>query len=266
MSSIVLYGGPGSGKTTMAASFCKLNKRVHILDMDRKVRGMHHLKPFVEKGLLTFWEPKAPLVEDGIAYRMKNIKSGLLKQPKGYLEFADELDRIGKACASEETRPPWDVLVLDSITRVNEHLKRMIMHVQGRPGIFLDDYGIILNNFEELFTFFFNLPFGHTILIAHERSDQDEITGKFETRPLIDGQSRDKVGSFVSEMYYCTVKGKGDSIEYTSLTKPDGRFYARTSLPIPMWVESDFAEIFKIVEKGEKAESPEKAQRPGRKV
>ena len=259
MSSFVLYGGPGAGKTTMAASFCKLGKRVHILDMDRKVRGMYHLQQFLDSGLLTTWEPKSALIADSMSLRAKNWKQGLTLQPKGYLEFAEELDRIGKI-----KEPEWDVLVLDSITRVNEHLRRMIMHVQGRPGIFLDDYGIILNNFEELFTYFFALPFEHTILIAHDRSDQDAVTGKFETRPLIDGQARDKVGSFVSEMYYLQPKGKADDMAYMALTKPDGRFYARTSMPIEMWVEADFEVIYAMVDQAKKGKTNGGKEEPKR--
>lgn len=57
MSSIFIYGSPGSGKTTLACSMIKLGLKVHILDMDKKVKSMENLRPYVEKNQVTYWEP-----------------------------------------------------------------------------------------------------------------------------------------------------------------------------------------------------------------
>jgi len=57
VSSIFIYGSPGSGKTTLACSMIKLGLKVHILDMDKKVKSMENLRPYVEKNQVTYWEP-----------------------------------------------------------------------------------------------------------------------------------------------------------------------------------------------------------------
>ena len=245
MSSIFIYGRPGSGKTTLAASMTKLNLHVHFLDMDRKIPLMKNLQQQLEQEQLTYWQPQSPLVEESL----REIAQSALKyyprrQPKGYLELVDQLEHL-------KQHPQGDVLVLDSISRVNEHLKRLLKFFQRKPKLDFDGWDAILNNYEELFSEFYRLqpePYKHCIIIAHAKDDTIEELKTSELKPLLDGQFRDKVGGYVEELYFATVEATNphQPAKYWVVTKPVGKItQARSSRPLPTRAPADFSLLFK---------------------
>jgi hypothetical protein len=244
MSSIVLYSPPGGGKTTMACTMAKLGYRVHLIDVDNKARKMQNIKPLVDSGKIIVYPIEEKLVEDSLKARVLKPDMKPLKQPQGYLHIIDLITKF-------ETDPPEgsmenDVVALDSMSRVEEHMKRLICHIQNKNKFEFAEWGILKSNYEELFSAFYALPFAHQIMIYHSQVEEDQITGSKQFKPLLDGQTKDKVGKDVEEMYFLSMGGTKDQPVYQVTTKPVGRVQqARTSRELKTIEPADFSIIFK---------------------
>lgn len=246
MSLILLYGKPGSGKTTMACTMTKLGYKVLLLDADVKAHSMEHLKPLIQAGKVIVHPLKSRLSVGKLKTRVLTPGLALKKQPKGYLEFVELIDQWEEAMDAGE-KPPADVLTIDSITAINEHMNRLMMHLGGRDKMTFDEHGAALSNWEELFSALQKIEhwFTHIIVIAHETSERDELTGKIDTLPLIVGSFRYKIAQKVVEAYHLRVKEKkGEKPTYMSLTHAGERYTARTSRNLEVEVQSDFGVIY----------------------
>lgn len=259
MSSILIYGRPGSGKTTMAASMTELGYKVHFIDVDGKIKNMQNLKQRIEDGSITSIEIESPVDPQSLKSRATaGLKAYPAKLPKGYHEIVSIIDEYSDSDALPE-QPT--VLVLDSLTRVNEHMKSLLKHYcHGKLDF--SGWDAVLGNYEALFDAFYKLQpnyFKHCIIIAHAKDDKDEVLQVIESRPLIDGQFRDKAGAYVEEMFFTfvDVPTKSSEPKFLCYTKPTGRIlHARSSRDLPVVVESDFSVIFE----GEKVNGMEKSK------
>ena len=246
MSSIVFYGRPGTGKSTLAASFTKLGYHVHFIDVDRKVKSMRNLQPLLENGSVSYEEIDAPLVEGKLRGRVIQLPKAPVIMPKGYVRIAELMDRHAENPLPNAHKT---VLVLDSMTAVNGHLKRLIKNLSKKSKLSFDEWDAILVNYEELFGCFFALQpsiYAHCVVIAHAKDEKDEVLGDIEAKPLLDGQMRDKLGSLVEEMYWTYVDAtKSGPAKFRVLTKPVGRVsQARSSFAVNTVMDADMSIIF----------------------
>jgi len=259
MSFIFKYGRPGSGKSTMAATMVKLGYKVIFLDIDNKINKMVNLKKLLNGENSEVWTLTSGLVEGTMRDRVMTPKS-IKKQPRGYLEICDILDGLEEMRTSGK-EPPGDVLVIDSISSMLEHLDRLMKYISGKDHFEFGEWAMWKNYIEEFFYKMINLLtaynpetkqniedkpwFKHVIIIAHEMIERDEITGKIEILPMIDGSVRHKVGKYFEEVYHTQVKVPAQGpATYEILTKATDRYEARTSRDLPTYAPADYSIIF----------------------
>lgn len=251
----LLVGIPGSGKTTAA---CTAKPPVYLIDVDGKAHEMENLKPMIERGDLVIYHMKSRLIEDSLAYRALHPDKPIKKQPGGYIEVIEILSRITDG---DEEFSQFNTFVLDSLTRLCEHLKRLLIYHRGQ-GVFgkvniskgsskeVDTnwpaWGSYLSNLEELFDVATKyIPDGKNfICTAHEKQivEKDPLTEVEVLKgiwPLIDGQMREKIAGYFNEVYWMYRKDiKGKSPEFLFRTSGN-KYCARTSKDLGEFVPAN---------------------------
>ncbi len=241
----LLIGPPGAGKTTAS---CTGKPPVFLIDVDGKAHEQENLKPLVEKGDLIIYHMKSRLVDDSLAFRALNPNKPIKIQPSGYVEVIEILSRITD---DDSEFDQYNTIILDSLTRLSEHLKRLLIYHRGQ-GVFgkvnlskgttkevdsnWPSWGSYLSNLEELFDVATKyMPEGKDfVCTAHEKQlvEKDPLTEVEVLKgiwPLIDGQMREKLAGYFSEVYFLHRKDiKGKQPEF--MFRTSGRKYcARTS-------------------------------------
>lgn len=248
MSYIFMYGKPGTGKTTAAASMTKLGYKVLFLDVDQKVQSMVNLKPLLDTGQIMVQTINAKLAQVSLKERILTPQIALAKRPLGYLEFCDIITSFEKML-DQGTPHECQVLVIDSLTSLLEHLHRLISFLQKKDKFTYDEWGLLLTNLEEFFYTMMRLQklFKHVIIIAHEQTEIDEESGRITAiLPAIQGSMRNKVGKYFEEVYYTAcVASKTGPPKYLVTTKPIDKCIARTSRALDTVEDADFATLFK---------------------
>jgi hypothetical protein len=241
--SALLVGPPGSGKTT--ASLTAPGKKL-VLDMDNKLHKMANVADKIKSGEVVQWKPEGRLFSGKLASFVASATNSQAKfaqqRATGYMELAEVIDQLEKDCIFNQTR--FDVVVLDSFTSVEEHLKRLLMSANGVATISQPLWGTVLTNYENLLNSLLNLPCS-VIVIAHQKPNKDELTGVITYTPLISGQMKDKIGKDFEEVYYLEKTVRNNLAVYEMLTVGDSTKPCRTSRVLDAKIKPDFSEIFK---------------------
>ena len=247
MYSCLLIGPPGSGKST-AASTAK--PPVLFLDIDNKLHKMVNMQEKLKSGAVIQWpisERISTMTLTRLATEATSPQAKVTHQrPKGYIQLADMVDKLVQSgCVVEHNGAKIKVntVVLDSYTRVEEHLKRLLYAANGVVTISQPLWGTVLTNFETLNDTLLSLD-ANVIFIAHQKADKDDLTGVISYLPLISGQMRDKIGKDFEEVYYLEKKITGGNVKYQMLTVGSSMKDCRTSRNIPAVVEPDFSKIY----------------------
>lgn len=265
----LLISPPGWGKTTAA---CSGKKPIFEIDIDGKARQMENLKSMIKNGELVVYDMKNPLLSGRLSDRAKDPNKPIKEMPKGYIEIVDLLNDIIDGTIDwgiyNLTQPPQTV-VLDSLTRLCEHMTRLLIYHrgQGKFGKIKEQtakdidmnwpsWGSYKSNLEELFDAVTKFMPEDTdfICTAHQKemtetqfagtpAESTVVTGY---KPLVDGQMRDKLAGYFNEVYYIERKTSKtqNGLKTTYRFRTAGRkFDARTSMALPEFVEANLSKV-----------------------
>jgi hypothetical protein len=247
MSFIFIYGRPGSGKTTLAASMTKLGYIVNIIDIDQKADKMINLRKQVDERKVIPFNIDEKLSNISMKERILTPSKALNSQPKGYLKICDFIDIYEKEIIEGITKFN-EVLVIDSLTSFIEHIKRLISYITKKEKFSFDEWNMLLVNLEDFFYTMMRMQklFKHVIIIAHEQVEKDEDSGRIiSILPAIEGSMRNKVSKYFEEVYRTQVIVKQGKAEYKVATIPMNNAEARTSHNLEALAEADFSILFK---------------------
>ena len=247
----LLIGKGGSGKTTAA---CTGRKPLFLIDVDKKAHEMINLKPLIDSGELIIYDIKSKLIEDNLAWRALNPDKPMKIQPTGYVEIIEVINQVLEGDIAQDC----NTIVLDSLTRLAEHLKRLLIFHRGKGkfGKKVDadmnwpSWGSYLANLEELFSALMDFGDKDFICIAHEKEmvERDPITEVEIIKgyyPLIDGQMREKLPTFFNEVYFMNrVFKKAEKKNIYQFRTAGNKYCARTSLVLDESVDADLSKIF----------------------
>ena len=253
--SVLLVGPPGEGKTTAA---CTAPGPILVADFDNKLHKMENLR----HRLRTKENPTGDIIQVAMDYPLSEMglrrlatdknemgtKQVITAQPKGYLKFVELVENLQKNNYVYDG-VKINSFVLDSYTTMQEHLKRLITSSNERTAMSLPLYGVLLANLEEVNNTLIRFPI-NVLILAHQKVDKDELTGKIRYKIFCEGQMSDKIGKEFEEIYYMqkTIIGSGANAtaKYEMMTIGDGMRDCRTSRKLGALVEPDFCKIYGI--------------------
>lgn len=184
--SLLVYGGPGSGKTYFATT------------MD---------KPFilaVDPGLI-----KAKMEQRDVSY----------VEPQTYDEVSQALSLIkqGKLAKGRKS------IVLDHATMLTDLAVQKVLAENSAQKMTLQLWGYASSYVRELLKEFFGLgKFFHTCAIFHEHIDKDELRGEVLGLPSTIGKLATEVGGFVDLFLYA----KQETFFKDGKPAPEWKFYS----------------------------------------
>ena len=221
------YGPPGTGKTTAATLLP--HKRKLVIDVDQKISTMDNLPPEVV-AKVSVWTPNTPALSGPhIPIRRMDTKVGdkgyVPEDPQGYMRVVEFINSL----IDQSKDFPYDLVILDSLSSLVEHMERLILHHHKAATMSLPLWGIYAANLQELKGGLLSLPCDR-ILIAHSKIIQEELTSEVIVRPLVAGQTADKLPKDFNEVYYFVGRSQG---KYRVRLHADRKYVARTSKAVP---------------------------------
>lgn len=196
-SSLLLIGGPGTGKSTLAMQFPK----PFFLDCDNNLDGpIRHLQQTKQLPPQVYFDTPR-----------KNEKGEDLHRGDMY-ERASVL--LKEACES----PDVETVVIDSLTTLSQIILDFVRKTQKRgfgdgiktadPVLQIQDWGIFLAQIQQLILW---LKSSNKIIIfiAHYAVEKDELTQSLNKMLNVPGRIQTQLSGYFQEAWECFVEVKG---------------------------------------------------------
>lgn len=211
---VLIYGKSGTGKTSFACCFPK----PYVFDFD--------------KGMLS--------------QRRRDVEYDTYQGITAYQDFELKLKELEKEC-------PFETLVLDSITTMQEYLMDKILMANHKQMPTMHEWNVMITELKDLFMRLTKMA-PHTVVIAHEELRQDEITGEIIIQPLVVGKKLPPMlPMWFDEVYRAQVsRTKEGKPEFGLLTSSDVKYTARTRLgvlePVVVWSkDGKMVNVFELI-------------------
>lgn len=149
--------------------------------------------------------------------------------------------------------PQYHGIILDSITTISDacmnHVISINKHYPGIPT--LPERNAALETMKSMLSRIQSSN-KHFILIAHERMDKDEMTGRIWCRPAVAGQYSASMPVYFDEVYHGNPRRTSHGIEYKFDTAQDSvcpcKSRLATVIPIGDVIDPDFSRIMRMIE------------------
>lgn len=182
---MLLYGAPGTGKTTIAGTFPK------------------PLYLNIEAGVNT-------LIDAGVDYVD--------------IEVWEDIKEVYNLLVSKELK--HESVIIDSVT---ELMKKRKLELQGkRESMRIQDWGLLVNEIEEMMRRFRDLPQHAVFIFAENEVNTDEGVLK---RPSVSGKSLPTTAAGFVDLVGYTKVSKDKTIQFLTQFTPDGSVYAKSRFP-----------------------------------
>lgn len=203
----LVAGGTGSGKTTSLRTARK-PVLIHSMDPD----GTVSIRDDIAKG--------------GI-YVDTRFETDDARDPKTWEAWEREYFRLKRGGIFNSL----GTFAIDSATTWSSIAMNVTLKKKGRPAGTpqQDDYLPTMILLENAIKDMVSLPCD-IILIAHEDTDKDEVSGRMFAYPMFIGKLKQRIPLLFSEVYFATTKESSKGTEYSFLTQATGMYKARTRL------------------------------------
>lgn len=226
----LLYGDPGSGKSTAAATFPK-PALVFMFDPLGKDT------PYLTRGEVVnaTWEG-TPVKEvhgkDGhILFRIEYFHDSDPQKPTAYRRFLARLVTLDKDVAE------WGIktVIIDSTTFMELAARKLSQYVLNptskEPRQW---FAASTDTLEEVLMIRFgSLPL-NVVVVSHVNEDKDELHGMYVRNPALPGRMSKRAPAGFSELYRAyTVVNRDGSRDYLWQTKPNALYNASSQINAP---------------------------------
>lgn len=195
---ILLWGPALSGKTVLASQFPK----PYFIDLDGQMGSVLSLakKSGAEVDFPVIQVDESPTEDpDFLELCGKNFA-----KMSAWVKLKKLVEVLSRKLGDDET------LVLDNLSRAGEFLTADIKRKAGRTQMQIQDWGTF---YDEMATIvdYLHTPYGksNTILVGHEGSKKDELSGELFKTLLMPGSFKDRIPSKVSDFLYLNVSVTG---------------------------------------------------------
>lgn len=209
---MLVYGPPGSGKTTLGGS-AALRVKTLIIS--------------AESGLLS----------------LQNLKDESGNTPDiDYTQIKSFADMEAAFHFLKNEKHSYQAVVIDSLTEIQRACRDAILETAKKDAMEIRDWGQLANKIERMVRAFRDLPM-HLIVTALEDAETDKLTGEVKIWPALQGSVQKQLPAYFDLVLYAHSKEVGEGVDRKTvhgvLTQNSGKYVAKDrSGKLPKVVES----------------------------